>query len=105
MRLRLASLGRGQARRPDVPAVVPADPRTVVGGPLDPDLSAILSGLRPHRRRLWLRRIVRRLWLVAGAVAVLEAALFAIARFFPIEIVPALAVALPVLGEIGRAHV
>ena len=47
-------------------------------GPLDPGARGIRAHLRPHRRRLWLRRIVRRAWLVGGTVVVAEAVLFAV---------------------------
>ena len=65
--------GPAAGDRPVRDAVVaPPDPRLARDGPLDPVLEAIRAGLRPHRRRLWLRRIVRRAWLVAGAVLVAE---------------------------------
>ena len=44
-------------------ALVPPDPRDVLEGPLDPTLEAMPGSLMPHRRRLWLRRIVRRAWI------------------------------------------
>ena len=66
----------------DTPARPPADPRLLVQGPLDPAIEAIRADLRPHRRRLWLRRIVRRAWLVLGATVVAEAALFALRGSF-----------------------
>ena len=42
--------------------VVPLDPRLTVQGDLDPSLDEIRAGLASHRRRLWMRRIVRRAW-------------------------------------------
>src|SRR6187431_1806963 len=89
---------RRSSGRPDAAAVSPPDPRTVAAQPLDPVLESIRSDLRPHLRRLWLRRIVRRAWLVVGAVAVAEVALLAIARLVPIQILPVLAVAIPIIG-------
>src|SRR5262245_40541477 len=88
-------------RRPrqatDTALTAPPDPRTVAA-PLDPLLESIRSGLRPHLRRLWLRRIVRRAWLVAGVVAAVEVGLFLFARFVPIEFVAPLAIAIPIVG-------
>ena len=77
--------------------VAPPDPRSL-GTPIDPLLESIRADLRPHLRRLWVRRIVRRAWLVAGAVLVAEVGLFAIARVVPIEILSALALAIPIVG-------
>ncbi|HXI82205.1 MAG TPA: hypothetical protein VNM34_15465, partial [Verrucomicrobiae bacterium] len=88
----IARLEAGRQERP----VVPTDPRLVVVGPLDPALEAIRSALQPHRRRLWLRRIVRRGWMALGAGAAAEAALFAVARVVPIEALPSLVVAVAV---------
>ena len=79
----------------------PADPATILAGPLDPALEAIRADLRPHGRRLWLRRIVRRAFLVGGVVAVAEVALFAAARVLPIEILTSLAMAIPVVGAVA----
>ena len=82
--------------RPARDAVVaPPDPRSS-GRPLDP-VARVDPGRPPaaHRRRLWLRRIVRRAWLAAGAVLVAEVALLRDrARVVPIEILPALALAI-----------
>jgi len=66
------------------PTVVPVDPRLALTGPLDPALDEIRSGLAGHRRRLWLRRILRRTWLAAAGIAVAEAALLGLARLVPI---------------------
>ncbi len=77
------------------PSVIPIDPRLVLDGPLDPDLEEIRSALRPQRRRLWLRRIVRRTWLVGVGVAAWEVVLFGVARMVPLEILPSLAIAIP----------
>ena len=94
----------GQVRRAGRPqpdrTVVPADPRETVSGPLDPSLDAIRAGLVGHRRRLWIRRIVRRAWLAVAAIALLEAALLGLARLIPIEILPSL-VAAVAIGGVG----
>ena len=55
----------------------------------------------PHRRRLWLRRIVRRAWVALAVLAVAEAILWTIARFFPLEAAPVIGVAIPVLVALG----
>ena len=91
--------------RADAATVVPPDPRSAVAGPLDPALVAIRGGLVPHRRRLWLRRIVRRTWIALAAILVAELVLWTVARFVAIEYAPVIAVAIPVIGQIGRAHV
>src|SRR4029078_9919883 len=44
------------------PTVVPPDPLATLPGPHDPELVRLRSGLLPHRRRLWMRRLVRRGW-------------------------------------------
>ena len=78
-----------------------------LAGPLDPELERIRTGLRPHRRRLWIRRIVRRAWIAAAAVAIVELAFWTAARFVPIEAAPAIGAALPILGlvgPLGRGH-
>ena len=85
-----------------VPAgYVPADPRAVLSGPLDPSLLAVRSGLASPRRRLWARRIVRRFWLALAAVFVAELVLWTVARLLPIEWAPQVAVAIPVVGALG----
>ena len=76
---------------------VPLDPRLALAGPLDPDLLAIRRLLRPHGRRLWLRRVVRRAWIVVAGAVLAELALWTLARLLPLEVAPTL--------EIGRAHV
>ncbi|HKG19651.1 MAG TPA: hypothetical protein VKB00_07930, partial [Candidatus Limnocylindrales bacterium] len=96
-RLRRSS---GRARLAEHPAI-PVDPGTFLDGPLDPALESILAGLRPHRRRLWLRRIVRRAWLAGAAVAIAEAILFGLARLAPLELLPTFAVAIPAIGLLG----
>jgi hypothetical protein len=94
----LPAAARRAGDRPVRDAVVaPPDPRSL-GTPIDPLLESIRADLRPHLRRLWVRRIVRRAWLVAGAVLVAEVALFAIGRVVPIEILAALALAIPIAG-------
>jgi hypothetical protein len=91
---RLALPGRRQ--RPTDKVVVPPDPRAALSGPLDPALESIRGELAAHRRRLWLRRIVRRTWLAIAAIAVGEAALWTIARFVPLGSAPIIAAALPI---------
>ncbi len=76
-------------------ALVPPDPREALDGPLDPALDAIRSSLAPHRRRLWLRRIVRRGWMALAAIAVGEVAVWTIARFMPLEAAPLVAATIP----------
>ena len=94
----LPAAARRAGDRPVRDAVVaPPDPRSL-GTPIDPLLESIRADLRPHLRRLWARRIVRRAWLVAGAVLVAEVALFAIGRIVPIEVLSALALAIPIVG-------
>ena len=80
------------------PVRIPDDPRRVLAGTLDPDLEAIRSMLRPHGRRLWLRRMVRRAWSVLAAVIAAELALAVAARLVPIEAARAIAAALPLVG-------
>ena len=65
----LPDLRRRRSPGPAAPTYVPADPARVVAGPMDPTLGRIRSGLVPHRRRLWFRRIIRRAWLVAAGIA------------------------------------
>ena len=74
--------------------VVPPDPRSAIAGPLDPTLLSIRSALVPHRRRLWLRRIVRRTWIALAAIVVAELLLWTVARFVPIEFAPVIGVAM-----------
>ncbi|MFL5776327.1 MAG: hypothetical protein ACJ76W_08640, partial [Chloroflexota bacterium] len=88
---------RGASPTADL-VVVPPDPRTIGVAPLDASLESIRSNLRPHLRRLWVRRIVRRAWIVVAVAVVAEVALFALGRFVPLEILPALALAIPVIG-------
>ncbi|HEY8988777.1 MAG TPA: hypothetical protein VIM39_07120, partial [Candidatus Limnocylindrales bacterium] len=77
--------------------MVPLDPRLVVSGPLDPMLEAIRAGLQPHRRRLWLRRIVRRVWIALAIGVVVEAILLGVARLIPLEALPSLVVAIAIV--------
>jgi hypothetical protein len=100
--MRIRSPFRGPVRRRSGAAtVVPADPRSAVAGPLDPALLAIRAGLVPHRRRLWLRRIVRRTWIAVAVVLVAELILWTVARFLPIEFAPLIAIAIPVVGLVA----
>ncbi|HVL53494.1 MAG TPA: hypothetical protein VM344_04485, partial [Vitreimonas sp.] len=82
-------------------AYVPPDPRALVDGPLDPALEDIREELRPHSRRLWLRRIVRRAWMAVAVVVGAELLLWSAARVVPIESAPMLGAGLPVLGLLG----
>jgi hypothetical protein len=93
---RLAALRRRRLEPGERP-VVPLDPRLVVSGPLDPALDAIRASLQPHRRRLWLRRIVRRAWVALAVGAALEAILFGVARVVPLEVLPSLAVTVAIV--------
>nr|MBA2254832.1 hypothetical protein [Chloroflexota bacterium] len=52
---------------------------------LDPQLLGIHSGLRPFRRRLWFRRIVRDAARITALAAVIELALALTARVTPLE--------------------
>ena len=87
----------GRRRRPVDPVVVPPDPRAVLPAPLDPALEAIRSELAGHRHRLWFRRIVRRAWIALALIAILETALWTVARFVPLEAAPVIAAAIPIL--------
>ena len=78
-------------------AIAPPDPRAVLSGPLDPALDALRAQLAPHRRRLWLRRIVRRTWIALAVLAIAEAVLWTIARVVPLEAAPVIAAAIPIV--------
>ena len=77
--------------------VIPPDPRKALSGELDPSLDALRASLAPHQRRLWLRRLVRRTWLALAAIAIGEALLWTVARFFPLEAAPLVAAGIPVV--------
>jgi hypothetical protein len=99
---RLGRLGRlGHRPAPHLPAPTPPPdplPRGARAAVADPDLAAIRAGLLPYRRRLWIRRAVRRAWIV-GAVAVgAEIVLWAMARVMPLEVAPSVGLAIPVVG-------
>jgi hypothetical protein len=96
---------RSRFRRTSRPSVgsAPADPVHVLRGPLDPALLALRMELRPHRRRLWLRRTVRRAFIVAAAIAVAELAVWMLARLVPLELAPAIGAAIPVVGLVALA--
>ena len=96
--MRLGDLRRRAQRPGPEAAVIPPDPRRSLTGPLDPSLDALRATLTPHQRRLWLRRIVRRLWLATAAIAIGEAILWTIARFIPLEAAPLVAVAIPIVA-------
>lgn len=83
------------------PSVVPPDPVAVLDGPLDPELLAVRGALRPHRDRLWFRRLVRRGWIALAAVVVAELVLWTVARFVPLPTAPVIGAAIPVLGLVG----
>ena len=100
-RLALRAPWRGRAGD-DAAQFVPVDPRAAIAGELHPDLVAIRRLLRPHGRRLWLRRIVRRGWIVLAAVVLAELVLWTLARFMPIEIAPTLAAVIPLTGRASR---
>ncbi|HEX2626684.1 MAG TPA: hypothetical protein VHL56_07230, partial [Candidatus Limnocylindrales bacterium] len=87
-----------RAAQPSTDAFVPVDPRAALAGELHPDLVAIRRLLRPFGRRLWLRRIVRRAWIVVASVGLAELVLWTAARFFPIEIAPTLAAIVGLAG-------
>ncbi|HEX5828621.1 MAG TPA: hypothetical protein VFY23_13935, partial [Candidatus Limnocylindrales bacterium] len=76
---------------------VPADPATL-GVTLDPALAELRAGLASHRRRLWMRRIIRRGWYVLAAVAVAALVLAVAQRVWPLEGAGLVAAAIPVLG-------
>ncbi|HJP89789.1 MAG TPA: hypothetical protein VJ850_12205 [Candidatus Limnocylindrales bacterium] len=101
------NIRRPTIRRPRRPAraaqsavetFVPVDPRAALAGELHPDLIAIRRLLRPFGRRLWLRRIVRRAWIVVASVGLVELVLWTAARFFPIELAPTLAATIGLAG-------
>ncbi len=96
--MRLPLLGFRGDTRDDVRALVPADPQSIVDGPLDPELERLRASLLPHRRRLWVRRIVRRAWIALAAVVAAELVLWIAARFVPIELAPTFGASIPVLG-------
>ena len=64
---------------------------------LDPVLLALRASLLPHRRRLWVRRLVRRAWVALAAVVAAELVLWTLARFVPLESAPVLGAAIPVV--------
>ena len=93
-------VGRRRALSAQAP-VVPLDPIKTLQAPFDPALVQLRASLLPHRRRLWMRRLVRRGWIALAAVLVAELALWTIARFAPIEAVPMLGAAIPLVGLLG----
>ena len=100
--LRLPSALRRRRQGFVAPAtVIPPDPRLHLSGPLDPVARRLRAGLAPHRRRLWLRRIVRRSWMALAAIAIGEGLLWTVARFVPLEAAPVIAVAIPVIVLLG----
>ncbi|MEO8273100.1 MAG: hypothetical protein ABI620_03455, partial [Chloroflexota bacterium] len=99
-RLSMRAPWRGRAGD-DSAQFVPVDPRVAIPGELHPDLVAIRRLLRPHGRRLWLRRIVRRAWIVIAVAATTELLLWTGARFFPLEIAPTLAAIIVALAGLA----
>ena len=100
MTIRPAMFGR-KRREPQGKPVVPPDPRAAISGPLDPELLQLRAALLPHRRRLWIRRLVRRGWIALAASLVAELALLTVARFVPLEGAAAVAAAIPIIGLLG----
>ena len=100
MKLRVPTPGRRSSTAPDV-AYIPLDPRVAIDGPLDPVLLGVRAGLGSHRRRLWIRRIVRRTWLALAAILVAELVLWTIARFVAMEWAPVAGAALPIVGALA----
>src|SRR5688572_33036761 len=82
-------------------AVIPPDPRQHLAGQLDPSIDALRASLAPHRRRLWLRRIVRRAWIALAGVVIAEAVLWTLARFVPLEAAPVVGAAIPIIGMLA----
>ena len=80
---------------------VPVDPRSAIDGPLDPALLSVRAGLAAHRRRLWMRRIVRRAWIALAAVIIAELVLWTVARFVPLDWAPIAGAAIPIAGAVG----
>ena len=95
---------RPVARSPAIRPLVPADP-AASGAWHDPSIAGIRAGLGPFRRRLWIRRIVRRAWLVAALALLAEAALWALARLIPLERAPLIAAAIPVVAVVALSIV
>ena len=93
---RLAALA-GSARQADRPGRRAARSSRGADRSARPVLEAIRGALASHRSRLWLRRIVRRTWLALAALAIVEAVLWTVARFVPLEAAPVVAVAIPIL--------
>jgi hypothetical protein len=100
-RLRLPSLPRRLPSPLVGGAVIPPDPRDRLSGPLDPSLDAIRASLAPHRRRLWLRRMVRRGWMALAGIVIAELVLWTIARFVPLEAAPVIGAAIPIIGVLA----
>ena len=97
----LARVGvRLRPTRP-APATIPPDPVRRLAGPLDPALLQLRAALLPHRRRLWLRRIVRRTWIALASVAVAELGLWTLARLVPIASAPLIGAVIPLAGLVG----
>ena len=76
-------VGRGR-RSPRRPSFPPTRRRRSPGRSIPRSIRSA-SSLLPHRRRLWLRRLVRRGWIALAAVMVAELAALDVARFVPLE--------------------
>ncbi len=68
---------------------------------LDPLLLELRAGLRPYRRRLWLRRIVRDGSRILAAVTLALLGLAVAARIIAMEMLPALVAAVAVAGLVA----
>ena len=65
---------------------------------MDPTLVDLRARLRPYRRRLWLRRVVRDGMRIVAVVAVAELLLAVLARSMPLGWAPLAAVAIALAG-------
>ena len=70
---------------------------------LDPELVALTRRLRPFRRRLWFRRIVRDSVRIGAVVAVVLLALAIVARIIPFEWLAVAAIAAVAIGLVAIA--
>jgi hypothetical protein len=87
--------------RTAAPIALPPDPRAALADPIDPLLLELRGAVLPHRRRLWLRRLVRRAWIALAVVVAAELLLWTLARFVPMPAAPLVGAALPLLGLFG----
>jgi len=70
---------------------------------LDPELVALTRRLRPFRRRLWLRRVVRDSVRIGAVVTVVLLGLAIVARIIPFEWLAAAAIGAVVIGLLAIA--